>query len=121
MPGDDCETFLQLYLVLAIRSHANLCYTIINGRIASKPKLEFHEVMNQAKHPERETIPSFSQTLAMLVVLVLSCAIFGSCASPAMPKKASGHSLSEQQFLTNVKPLVESRCSWCHSDSNPAG
>jgi uncharacterized membrane protein len=61
-----------------------------------------------------------TQMLSMLVLLVFS-AIVSACASTATPKTTSGRSLSEQQFLTNVKPLVESRCSWCHSNSSPQG
>ncbi|MCB1094238.1 MAG: c-type cytochrome domain-containing protein [Verrucomicrobiales bacterium] len=76
--------------------------------------------MNRAKHPD-----DVSSLRILLkpgpLLLLFFCALNSACTTTSPPPGTSARSVSEQQFLTTVKPLVESRCSWCHSDGNPQG
>lgn len=61
-------------------------------------------------------LAQFTRTalLAAAAVALAACATTGSHPAPAPSSPA------EEAFFTTVKPLIESRCVWCHSNRKPS-
>ena len=53
-----------------------------------------------------------------MAVLALSASILSaaSCSTPDATPAGTRANASRKEFTANVKPLLESRCSWCHSN-----
>ncbi|MGK0186334.1 MAG: putative membrane protein [Verrucomicrobiales bacterium] len=54
-------------------------------------------------------------------VLLVLAAIGASCATTPQPMTEGKAKTSEELFHSSVKPLLESRCSWCHSNDDAKG
>ena len=89
-------------------------WTIVVGSasfIGVKPTLE----------RERDTIARLLLEAGCGVTLTALVLSLGSCSTPSGSTNNAGLAKSRREFTTTVKPLLESRCAWCHSNDEAQG